>query len=278
MPSLTKKPETWPFPCIQDTDSEIDQSGQDRMIVSGAEFSKFVKQVGLAVGKDAGNPSYRNVMIRTDGQGYEVIGVSVAQLAWAKGSLAQPLGDGRSGFTIIAPYEKVAAVARLLSAEHDVEIILNKTSPSTVVFSQQIDYGGKQIGRALYRVGTADDPFAKFEKKVGTLSWKSSCKINSRQFKMMAERLECDTENTRSKIALDPKTNELGVAKNGICDPDTPVSDAAGESIQTEVSSFHLRVSLENAETEQVTIKFSGQNSLIALELSPSLTAYLAPF
>jgi hypothetical protein len=286
-PNSVTNNEEWTIPCIDQVainisgDPAIDLTGTEKLTVKSKEFSAFVKQVGMAVGKDSGDAKYRNVMIRTNkspGQVYDIIGNSMVQLAWAKSTAESVSGQ----FAMTIPYQDVLTASRLLNPELNVEIIYNKGTPGTAVFVQDVVYGDKPVGKAYFRVTCSSEKFTNFEKVINSLSFSNSCKIKSQQIKPVCNQLDI-LKPARTQVVLDPKKSALIFSKSeagrglgkGI---GVPATDIQGDKFEIEVSSRHLTLAVFNAEADEIEWKFSGPRSLSSMVLSPNLVTYFQPY
>jgi len=256
----------------------INIAGQDKLIVKSEEFQKFVNAVGVAVGKDSGDANYRNIMIRSNSSLYEVVATSVVQLAWAKGIPMSTVGE----FAATVPYIHVASLSKLLNTDIETEIIYNKGKSATLVFRQDVIYGDRKIGEVLFRVTCSDDPFAKFEKVVKMLDYKSSCKVRTKQMQDVCGKLDV-LQIVRTHVVLDTKKKALIFAKKdsgkgagkGIA---VPLVDVSGDDIELCVSGLHLSKAVNHALGDEIEWKFSGQKSLTCMVLAPNIAVYFPPF
>lgn len=277
--------EEWLVPCIDSaslnipTNAKIDVTADGRMFVNAAEFGRYVRQVGIAVGKDSGDASYRNVLIRTDGQILELVSAMITQLAWA----TTPNVRRASGkFSMTIPYVELMLACSMLDPESDVEIIYNNTTPPTAVFAQDLVYSDRAVGKTQLRLTCSMDKFVNFEKTIKALDFRNSCKVKTQQFRPITSRLDI-VRPARTTLTVDASKNSMTFAKQeagrvfakglGI-----PISDGEGDPLKLEVSSRNLLLAANAAEGDDIEIKFSGEASLYCMILSENMKCYFAPF
>lgn len=269
--------EVWSIPCV-DTNSidvpsnpSFDLSGKDRFKVTGLEFNNFIHQIGIAVGKEGGNAIYRNVLIRASQSRFEIVGSRVDQLAWAQ---AAPVEAPASDFSFSIPYSHMLTASKMLSDEKDIEIIYNAGSPGTVILSQDVEFGGKVVGKSMIRMTCATEKFVNFEKAISKLDFPWVCKFKTQQIKSICNRLEI-LQLLRTHVVLDVKKKALifskkeagrGVGK-GMALPLTFLNPEATD-FEIDVSSQHVTYAVSNADADEVEWRFSGKKSLCCMILS----------
>lgn len=283
--------EVWTIPVVDTasidvpTNPNIDLKGTDRLTVQAGQFAKHIRQVGIAVGKDTGDSKYRNLLIRTNGKLYETVGATLFQLAIVKAEAESASGT----FSMLMPYSHAFLATKLLNPERDVEIIYNKGTPGTVVFCQDVVYGGGIIGTAAFRINCASDPFIKFEKVVSSLSFCNSVKMKTQQIRAICNKLDI-INLARTEVVLDKKKNALMFSKKeagrgaskGLGVPVTDIDrdidgDIKGDDFAFEVSSAYLSQAVNNAELDEIVWKFSGKTSLTFMKLSDNMVTYFSP-
>jgi DNA polymerase III sliding clamp (beta) subunit (PCNA family) len=280
VPSLNKTPETWKVPCVEaPVEPTIDTSGTDRVTVSSEELAKYIKQVGVAVGKDTGNTAFRNVMLRVSGSDFELVTLAQAKLARTKAAHLGSSGD----FSFIAPYETMALAAGVLDPERNVEIIFNKGANSTVVFSQSISYGDNEVGSLVLRVRCSQDPFAKFEKTLDALDFKTVLKFKREAAAEVLGRVATIRDSVRMDVVVDAAENEVHLNKTdtagrGCENMSFPLTSITGEPVAFEFSTETIKDFVACAEDDEIEWHFAGPKSLSLMVLSNNLRAYCQPF
>ena len=279
MPTRTKKKncEVWPFPVAEVMiKPKIDSKGSNRLTVPVGEFGKFVKQAELAVGKDSGNATFRNVMIRKGGNSYEVVTANPNMLAWIKSDgLVSSSGND---FRFIVLWEQASRVSNMLLPDQNVDIF---TDGESVIFCQELLYGGEkaQIGKVEIKISCARDPFAKFEQTIAKLDFKYECKLKREHLRSVCSRLERKANIPRTIAVFSPADEEMSFSKKSVVkNASVGVADIKGDGLEIILSSQYLKSCVDNAEADDITIRFSGIRSLGSMILSPQLTAYFNPF
>jgi len=276
--------ESWSFPVLDlasipvPTNPTIELKGDDHFKVNAQEFSKFILQVGMAVGKDNLDARFRNVLIRTTGNRYEIIATTGIHLAWVRALCKEMSGE----FSMTIPHEQTMLVTNVSSPELDLTIVHHKGTPGSCVCHQEFLYGERSLGKIMIKTTCSPEPFAKFDKMIKNLDFISSLKLKTQQFKPICSRMDIFTD-PRTTVAVDTKKGTLVFSKvedgkvraKGIT---IPFSAVSGEPINLLVSSRHLLLAVSNAEADEIEWKFSGQKSLTCMILSDNLMTYFAPF
>jgi hypothetical protein len=272
--------EEWAIPVIDTnsidvpTNPTFDLKGADRLIVKAGDFAKYIRQVGIAVGKDLGDAKYRNVMIRTSKMLYEIVATNQIMLAVVKSQANSDAGS----FLMTIPYSQAFLASRLLNPELNVEIIYNKGNPGTAVLTQEVVYGEQVIGTVYFRITCSNEPFAKFDKTINDLSFRNSCKMKTQRILPVCTKLDI-FQPARTAVILDKKQSALifskkeagrGASKGLVVE----IYDIKGDNFDFDVSSMFLTQSVNNAEADEILWQFSGKEALSRMDLSPSLTAY----
>ena len=279
MPTRTKKKncEVWPFPVAEVMiRPKIDSKGNNRLTLPAATLGKFIGQVELAVGKDSGNASFRNVMIRKGDAKYEVVAASPNMLAWVKSDKFTSSSGG--DFKLVALWEQASRVSKMLVPEQDVDIF---TDGETIVFCQELLYGSEKsrIGTVEIKISCARDPFAKFENTIGKLDLKWECKLKREHLRSVCHRLERKANVPRTVCVFSPADEEMSFSKKSVVkNASVGVADCKGDALEIILSSQYLKACVDNAESEDIIVKFSGVRSLGAMVLSDELTAFFNPY
>ena len=279
MPTRTKKKncEVWPFPVAEVMiRPKIDSKGNNRLTLSVATLAKHIGQVELAVGKDSGNASFRNVMIRKGDAKYEVVAASPNMLAWIESDKFVSASGG--DFKLVALWEQASRVSKMLVPEQDVDIF---TDGEAIVFCQDLLYGsGKEkIGKVEIKISCARDPFAKFEKTIEKLDLKWECKLKREHLRGVCHRLERKLNLPRTICAFSPADEEMSFSKKGaVTNASVGIADVKGDALEIILSSQYLKACVDAAESDDIMVKFSGVRSLGSMKLSDELTAYFNPY
>ena len=279
MPTRTKKKncEVWPFPVAEVMiRPKIDSKGANRLTLSVANLAKYIGQVELAVGKESGNASFRNVMIRKGDAKYEVVAASPNMLAWVTSDKFVSASGG--DFKLVALWEQASRVTKMLVPDQDVDIF---TDGETIVFCQDLLYGsGKEkIGKVEIKISCARDPFAKFEGTIKKLDLKWECKLKREHLRGVCHRLERKANLPRTVCAFNPADEEMSFSKKGVVkNASVGIADVKGEALEIILSSQYLKACVDAAESEDIIVRFSGVRSLGSMKLSEELTAYFNPY
>lgn len=285
MPSSTgNEAEEWLIPTMDTnsmdipTNPSIENKGTERLTVKASDLVKHIRQVGMAVGSDGGDATYRNVMFRTGDKVYEMVGTNMNQLALARNLFIKSSGN----FIMTIPHSQVLRISGMLNQELDVEIIYNTGNPGTAVFRQDIVYGDNVIGAVEYRVTCSNEPFAKFDKLINALSFRNTCKMKTQQIRPICSKLDI-IQPPRTEVILSAKKQTLSFSKKeggkgATKGQSVPLTDIQGDDFEFVISSAHLSLAVSNAESDEIEWKFSGKTSLSCMVLSENLTTYFSPF
>lgn len=281
--------EKWEIPVVDfnsvsiPTNPQIDLNGANKMKVPLNEFSQFLAKVGLSVGKDGGNANYRQVMIRSKGAQYEIITATPGTLALAKAKARSSSGD----FSMTIPYEHVLTATKILDPDQDIEIIHNPGSPGTAVFCQDIKYSDRTIGKIYVRLTCSNDPFAKFEKMVNSLSFVNSVTLKTQQLRPICSRLEI-LKGARTELVIDTAKKSLVFAKKEagrakVSNMKLDFVNVTGGDFSISITSRILAECVGNAELEELEWRFSGKSSLSHVRIvhrtdGATLDCYFPPF
>jgi DNA polymerase III sliding clamp (beta) subunit (PCNA family) len=300
MPSLTKKKkERWATACedaVKDPDfkalDEINKNGGNTFEVDASVLAKFIGRVGFAVGKDQGNPSFRNVLIRIKGQKCEIVTASLNQLALGNFPIYNPTGD----FAMAIPWEDMAAISAVFDQdpERKVKVSYQKGSPGLAFFEQGVKFGDNEnkgdIGRIVVKAGCSSEPFVNFDKIISQLDFRYSCKINRQQLKPVCGRLAQIKEQSRTETVIDSAEQTIEFAKtddkgrtllDGI---PLDITDVKGGDFGIVISSDYLKGAIDAADANDVEIKFTGTKGLLMITPligepnAPELVTYIQPF
>jgi hypothetical protein len=148
-----------------------------------------------------------------------------------------------------------------------------------VVFAQDLVYGGKIVGRSLYRVRESASKFVQYEPLINSLSFITSCKIKTQQLKAVMAKLKMDVAKTSCSVDTE---KELLIMHKRSAKVDkmtcVEIYDISGQKLDVNVSSNHLTAAAGACDLEDVELKFSGSKALGQMILGPTLTTYFMPF
>jgi hypothetical protein len=289
-PNAVEK-EEWTFPCIDPTSLDLTVSpkidlGDERQfkISNINDFSRCLVSVGMAVGKDAGNPTYRNVLVRTKAEGLDIVSSNIGHLAFGKTKYETATGN----FHFVTPYEQLLTFAKLLDAELPAVFVHNNGEPGTVVVMQEVKYGSdKPLGRVFLRTSCATEPFVQFDATIKKLEAKltNQCKADVTQFVGVCQRLallqppETKVVWNKEKEALVFSKQEAGRGTTkGIA---LPVKDMVGkEKFDLVLSSIVLKMIADKATDEETEIEwlFGEPTDFACIRFSTNLKTYFSPF
>ena len=281
MPSLTKKNEPWDIPSWEPAPVPSFGDGPKATLEAG-EFAKLVRQVEFAVGDDGGDIKYRNMLLKVSGTDLHTTTISTGKLALAKGTHKGSTGD----FVASVRYVNAAAMAKALpDREGDAEILCcGGAGGGMLVVAQPILRAGKRIILLRSRCARFQDPFNKFEKTIGSLSFKHEIRFRRDQALDLLDRIAVLKEDARLTVGIDPVEKTLGLLKRERRGTKLvgaiPLSACQAETFEVEMSDKILKACLDASEAEEVEIKFSGLQSLsrILLGEGDSLVGYIQPF
>ena len=287
----TVEKEEWSFPCVDAASLDLTVSpkidvGDERQfkVDDIADFVRCLVSVGMAVGKDAGNPEYRNVLVRTKGSELDIVSSNVGHLAWGKSKYETATGN----FHFVTPYEQLLTFVKLLDTELPVLFVHNAGEPGTVVVVQEIRYGAdKALGRMLLRASCASEPFVKFDTAIQRLRSKLTCrcKADVQHFISVCHRLavlqppETKMVWNKEKEALIFSKQEAGRGTSkGIA---LPAREMEGkEKFDIVLSSIHLKMIADKAVGEETEIEwlFGEPTDATCIRFASKLETYFWPF
>jgi DNA polymerase III sliding clamp (beta) subunit (PCNA family) len=257
-------------------DPKIEVDTSSRLTIKGSDFIQYVRQVGIAIGKANMNEDYSNVLIKTTGNMVEMVGTNGIQLSLAVFESV----DSSKDLRMVLPYEKVAAIAKMIQPDRSVTIYLTEGQTRDAVFLQDVTYGEKVVGRAMFKIREKTDRFVQYEALIKSLSFISSCKVKRQQLKAACERLEGVTL-AKTAMSFDPTKELIAFSKDegsGGITTHVSIESAQGQKLDMNVSSRHLRVAADATTEEDIELKLSGAKSLGLMVLSPTFSMYFMPF
>lgn len=279
MPGLNKSREEFWFQCVElSVPSKVDADEDSYMTLPAKDYTKYVKQVGVAAGKNNQNIDRSHMLNRTDEKDSDVLELVTYdghRLAWAK--IAGAKGTKVTGIT---PYELTASVTKLLNPEADVALYRTK-GPEGLVVAQEVEYGDTVIGRAVYRMYSMSTSFISFEQVIRSTDFRFSCKTKAQYLKHVVKRLSV-IDLARTEAVFSPEDEKIifskASAKTRTKGVELPIFDAKGEMLELAVSSRFLEKIVDLCESEDVLFEFSGRKSLIRVVVSPSVNLFIQPF
>jgi len=289
-PNLLADKEEWQIPCLDpasldlSTNPKIEMGEEHQFRIEAKKWTTWLNRVGMAVGKDAGNPIYRNILIRVKGDQVDFVTSSIGHLAWAKEKCDSATGD----FFFVTPHEQLVSLSKLLDHERPVVVIHNQSDPGTVVMVQEVQYGEKPVGKVFFRTSCASEPFVKFEATIKTLrdQLKNQCKVKVQHFVNICHRLAL-LEPPETKVIWDKEKEALVFSKQeagrgatkGIA---LPASEMEGkERFEIVLSSRHLKMIADKADADkgaEILWMFGEPTQFTCIHLSPQLETYFSPF
>lgn len=276
--------EVWSIPVVDTAtisvpvNPTIESKGDDHFKVNAQEFGKYITQVAMAVGPDNLDARFRNVLIRTVGNRFEIVSTTGTNMAWARALCKEMSGE----FSMTIPHKQTMLISKIASPELDLVLLHTKGTPGSSVCSQEFLYGEKEIGTLQVKATCSPEPFAKFEKHIKSLSFVSSLKIKTQQLKPVCARMDLFS-NPRTTVVIDSKKSTMSFSKieDGrakVKNITIPFSDLQGEPVNLEISSRYMLLAVTNAEAETIEWKFTGNKSLTCMILSDNLETYFSPF
>ena len=292
VPSATKNPEKWQIPALEAAGvPTMNVAGAKKLVLAADSFSKFVRQIGFAAGDDAGDTKFRNILMRSmDGQKVDLVTINPYGLAKIMGAHK---GASSGEFAIVTPYINMASVARLLpNPKKDVDIDYVQSEAGGrgyVVLSQPIVFGAntdgseKIIGKVMFRIACATEPFRKFEKTLSSLSFKVNVSFKRAEAIGIVDRIPWSKEEHKLVVEIDPAANVISLhkqEKSGLAvDGDIPLTACdIKEKFVVEMDTKAFKDCLGNTGADQVTLRFSGLESLSQFVLDESFDGYFQTF
>jgi hypothetical protein len=275
---LVGKEKHW-LQCVkQPASSSIDIDNNSEVIVDGKEFVSLLGKVGIACGKSTGDPSWSQVLLRTNGSKLDLATFNGLQLGWAQFEVTKSSG---SNIQTRVSYEILMAVANMLDTDVPVRLYMPNGDPKGLIIQQDIVYGGSVIGTACYRLFATTEKFPNFEKVIRDLSFRSTCKVSVQNLKYIVGRLDV-VETIRTKISFDVNEKTIAFSKESASvrseDVVLPLLESSGDNIAMQISSRILKAAVDKCEEEVVEIKFTGAQGMVLVNVSPKFKMFFQPF
>lgn len=276
MLGLSEKHETTWLQCVSlPAPSAFDVDEKSKISVNTEEFVKTIEKVGTAAGKSNQNIEYGHVLLRTVKGSLDLVTLDGHKVAWAK------IGTDSSGkIKGLAPYDRSLAIAKTFVGE-DLSIYKPSDGPEGIVFSQSLTYGEVPVGRSVYRTLAVSENFPNFEQIIKNLDFRFGCKFKTQHLQYLAKRLSL-FETVKTKLIFDPVAKTITFEKDEAAarakDYILPLIDAEGQKLEMYISSRFLKSGVAHCENEEMEIKFSGQKTLMVMNLAKNLKLFLQPF
>lgn len=265
--------ETWDQPVVDaesiglSVNPRIEAGGKHKLVVRAAELAKFVAQVGMSVGKDGGNTSYRNALIRSKGGRYEVVAATPQHLTLAKAKVGE--GGASGDFSATVVYGHLSDAVKMLNPDQDVEVIHNAGTPGTLVLCQTVEYGDRTIGNVQISITCTSEPFAKFEKLVSSLDCPNSVRFNAQKMRQVCGQLGIQ-DDPHNQISINAEKRVMTIKNScsrGKAKLSVPLSEIKGGDFEAIISNNLMAMSMGNSELEDVEWRFSGKTTLSHMRL-----------
>jgi len=282
MPSRTNKKEHWKvhgWECASKNPSF--EKGTDRTSIEANKFAEFAGQVAFMAGDDSGNIKYKNILIRIGAKDIEF----VAMNPFGLGRILRHQNGSSGEFSLVIPGVNFPEIcASMPNKEKDVDIsCLMNDKIGSAVFSQPFELSGKAVGKTMVKVSCAPEPFSKFEKTIGMLSFKDKIKFNREQAREVLGRVSvfADKDNPHVVVEIDPVESSLNLHKNerkgsgllgGI-----PLSLCQSEALSVIFPVRILDECLKHADSDDIELDFSGLQTLSKFTLGQDYFGYIQP-
>lgn len=271
--------EEYGFQCVNlAQDPKFNGNPETKVVVQGRDLVRFVKELNMSVGKATGRSDLACIRIKVKGKNMELATTNGMTCGVAQFGIV----SAEQNMEVLAPYEALKGVVKMLDVNQDVSIYVNDTEPRTLIISQDVVHSGIVVGECTFKITEAAEKFPSVESLFGSLSFKYSCKIKRSHLKICCDKL-ANIDVAKTLAIFDPdkliarfEKQEPGSA--ALAKPTMPIFDPQGERFEIEISSRHLQNVADYCEEEDLEIKFSGKRSMAALIAGPHMTMYFAPF
>lgn len=270
--------EEWEFPCVGIKIPSIVYEGDGIVLdVLTKEFSKSLKQIGSAVGRDTGDARYKNIVLKTNKDGYEMVSASETVMAISKQKHISCSGD----FSATILYAHLNVI-KSFDEESSLSIkYLSSDSPNNsgrIVMTQNMMYGDKNVGTLLAKISCQPIPFVKYEKVLKAFSSGRSCKVMLQQLQQTTNKLLILKGKVTFKFdvnrnAIVASQEEAGKAKvKGLA---IPASNMNGDDFECQVSNNHLNI-MASATGDEAEFKFGDSSFCLVTEGVQFIAQYFA--
>ena len=184
-------------------------------------------------------------------------------------------------FSVVAPCLSFSLLTKLVpDSDKDVEVRYVKGDKASIaILSQPFCFGGKEVGKALFRIACSQEPFRKFEKTISALNYKNSIRFVRSQAQSLLNRVSVFKEDPHVVIEIDSTEKTIlfrrDERRGAGMDGGIPLKECKSESFAVVAAFNSLQECFANADADEIGIDFTGLQSLSRFSLGPKYYGYL---